>query len=159
MTTYLPQNQEEQVAEIIKTETILVGEQKIEASFKMQKAKEVFDEVNALREQKGLKKLIWNEKLAPFAKIRAVEASFSWSHKRPNGQPWNTVEPETNPDKKILHGENLGKGFKKTISLIKAWEKSKSHYENLVRSSFQSSYVAVYQEGDEIYYCILFSYK
>lgn len=62
-------------------------------------AKQLFDDINNIRMESGLRILNWSETLDSAAKIRAEEASIYWSHTRPNGKPYYTV------NKKVLAGK------------------------------------------------------
>lgn len=46
----------------------------------------MLQQINGLRTQKGLPKLILDDSLTKIAEVRANEASFKWSHERPNGE-------------------------------------------------------------------------
>ena len=60
------------------------------------------DDINALRATQGLGKLEMDNSLVSVAKVRAEEASTTWSHTRPNGTQGVSMLPK---DK--WRGENL----------------------------------------------------
>ena len=68
-------------------------------------AKAAFDIVNAKRQEAGLSALTWNSGLEQASSVRAVEASQSFSHTRPDGSDWWTVNSN------LMYGENLAKGY------------------------------------------------
>lgn len=91
--------------------------------------------INDYRAEFGLGALLWNRDLEAAAAIRADEAGVCWSHTRPNGKPWYTVNPS------IMYGENLGRGYDDAGSLVQAWKDSPAHNENLLYADF--SYAAI----------------
>lgn len=91
--------------------------------------------INEYRQSKGLSSLLWSKDLEAAAAIRADEARICWSHTRPNGQEWYTVNPS------IMYGENLGKGYHTADELVTAWKNSPEHNENLLWADF--SYAAI----------------
>ena len=62
----------------------------------------LYNDINTMRKSSGLKPLEMDEGLTELAKIRAIEASKNWSHKRPNGQDGTSLIPGTS-----WKGENL----------------------------------------------------
>ena len=104
-----------------------------------------YDQINDIREQYGLNALVWNGKLEQVAKVRAEESSQSFSHVRPNGSQWYTV------NSKIQGGENLAYGFDNANDVVDAWMNSYSHRDNILYGEFESMAIAVYEE-DGIYY-------
>ena len=91
--------------------------------------------INEYRAEFGLNGLMWNRDLEAAAAIRADEAGICWSHTRPNGKPWYTVNPS------IMYGENLGRGYDDAGSLVQAWKDSPAHNENLLYADF--NYAAI----------------
>ena len=61
--------------------------------------------VNAKRAENGLAELTWSNGLESCAMVRAQEAASKFSHTRPNGRDWYTVNSE------LMWGENLAKGY------------------------------------------------
>lgn len=92
---------------------------------------QAFNMINTYRQANGLKPLLWNRDLEDCAYIRAQEACTTWSHTRPNGQPWYTVRPD------IMFGENLARGYYDAGSLVAAWQASPTHNENLLYPNFR----------------------
>lgn len=105
--------------------------------------KKALELINNIRAENGLTKLEWSDDLQECAKTRSMEIQTKWSHTRPNGQPWWTV------DEDIMYGENLAKGFQTADDVVKAWMKSKDHKENLLYPDFQlcSMYITVDEKG------------
>ncbi len=84
-------------------------------------AKLAFDLVNQQRQQNGMKPLTWQNGLKAAVDIRATEAATKFSHTRPNGQDWFTVNPD------LAYGENLGKDYNDAAATLKAWMDSPEH--------------------------------
>ena len=71
--------------------------------------------VNQKRAAAGLGPLDWSEPLSEAAMVRAKECETSFSHKRPNGQDWYTVNSQ------IMYGENLAHNYTNANSVVDAW--------------------------------------
>ena len=71
--------------------------------------------VNAKRAENGLAELTWSNGLESCAMVRAQEAASKFSHTRPNGRDWYTVNSE------LMWGENLAKGYDSAQSVVDAW--------------------------------------
>lgn len=100
-------------------------------------AKEAFDIVNAQRKAAGLAELVWNEDLKRAASVRAGELEKSFSHTRPDGSEWWTVNST------IMYGENLAKNFSDAKSAMDAWNASPTHKSNIMDSSYKTLGIAV----------------
>ena len=74
--------------------------------------------VNEEREDAGLSDLTWSSNLETTAAVRAEEASVSFSHTRPNGTQWYTV------NSKIMGGENLAWGQTSAKQVVTEWMNS-----------------------------------
>lgn len=105
---------------------------------------EIFMLMNEYRVSSNLKPLKWSVDLEKCASVRAEEASILWSHTRPNGKPWYTVNQQ------VMYGENLAKFYNSAEEVMQAWKDSPPHNENLLWSDF--SYVAIV-EYDGYYAC------
>lgn len=114
---------------------------------------ELFDIINTYREQQGLYKYRWSYELKESADIRAKEASEYWSHTRPDGSAFNTVDFNS-------YGENLARRYTEPSEIFEAWKNSETHNENLLDDEFVSCYISFYQdESTNIIYCAIeFSY-
>ncbi len=62
----------------------------------------LLDEINELRDSKGLDPLEMDNDLTVIADTRSIEASEKWSHDRPNGEPGTDMIPADR-----WRGENL----------------------------------------------------
>lgn len=101
--------------------------------------------VNEIRTEEGLDELSWDMNLETVANVRAKECSESFSHTRPNGSQWYTV------NSKIQGGENLAFGFDNAEDCVEAWMNSPTHRDNILYEDFSSVAISIY-EKDGIYY-------
>ncbi|MCR5369849.1 MAG: CAP domain-containing protein [Clostridium sp.] len=102
--------------------------------------------VNNQRAAGGLGGLTWNDALANAAQVRAQECKDKFSHQRPNGTDWWTV------DSSIMFGENLAKNYFDANTVVQAWMDSPSHRENIMNGKFMTVGVAAYQAPDGSWY-------
>lgn len=111
-------------------------------------------EVNALRVENGLNELrIDNGALADTAVVRANECFIKWSHIRPNGKKWYTV------NSKVQFGENLAYGYDNADSVVSAWMESPTHRENILYPDFKSMAIRVYVKDGIYYWAQEFNYN
>lgn len=103
-----------------------------------------FSLINSYRQMNGLPELKWSSALEDCAHIRAREAAAHWSHERPNGKPWYTVNPN------IMRGENLAMGYTNAEDIVNNWIDSPAHNELLLATDFK--YIAIAQY-DGYYAC------
>ena len=116
-------------------------------------SKEIFDLCNKEREAQGVPKLEWDDDLASCALERAEEASLKWSHTRPDGTEWWTI------DKDIAYGENLARGYEIPKDCVDAWMESPAHKENVLDSEFKKVGIASYvTEDGKVYVAQIFGY-
>ena len=112
----------------------------------------VFDLVNQQRKNAGLKALTWSTPLSHCAQLRANECGVKFSHTRPNGQPWYTV------NQKLMFGENLGRNYYSQHTLVYAWLCSQTHKAVLMNPNFKTAAVAVHTVGNQNYWAMEFGY-
>ncbi len=105
-----------------------------------------FNLVNSQRSANGLPALVWDNNLESAAAVRAQECSVSFSHTRPNGSSWYTV------NSKIMGGENLAYGYYDANSAVNAWMDSPTHRENILWPEFTKVAISVYAADDGTYY-------
>lgn len=101
--------------------------------------------VNEIRRENGLSTLEWDNNLETVACVRANEISENFSHTRPNGKAWYTV------NSKIQGGENLAFGFDTAEDTVDAWMDSPTHRENILYGDFRKVAISIYEE-DGVYY-------
>ena len=115
-------------------------------------ANEVLAKVNQARLEIGLSELVWSDELAAAAEIRAQEIHQAFSHTRPDGSPWWTVDSEN------IYGENIAKGYQSADSVVEAWMESTDHKENILYSGFETIGIAVYNVDGKWYWAQEFGY-
>ena len=108
--------------------------------------------VNAKRAENGLAELTWSSGLESCAMVRAQEAASKFSHTRPNGRDWYTVNSE------LMWGENLAKGYDSAQSVVDAWMASPTHAANILAGDFTTCSIAVYETGGKLYFAQEFGY-
>ena len=77
--------------------------------------------VNEVRENTGLQPLVWDSNLESTSDVRAKEIEAKFSHTRPNGSPWYTVNSD------IMGGENLAFGYNNASDVMDGWMNSPTH--------------------------------
>jgi len=109
--------------------------------------------VNEEREDAGLSDLTWSSNLETTAAVRAEEASVSFSHTRPNGTQWYTV------NSKIMGGENLAWGQTSANQVVTEWMNSPAHRDNILYDDFNNVAISLYQTDDGTnYWALEFGY-
>lgn len=119
-----------------------------------EKALEASNLINDIREENGLETLDWDINLETVADVRANEISDVFSHTRPNGKAWSTV------NSKIQGGENLAFGYDTPEEVVDAWMDSQSHKENILYPDFEKGAIAIYEDENSniLYWNQQFSY-
>lgn len=105
-----------------------------------------FNMINEERERAGLNPLNWDSNLESTSDVRAIECSKEFSHTRPNGDPWYTVNSE------IMGGENLAFGYTNAGEVVSGWMNSVTHRENILYPTFTKVSISVYVNDDGTYY-------
>lgn len=124
----------------------------VDASVRRDLSIQMFDSINNERSNAGLSKLAWSEAHYNAAVIRSKEIVQSFSHTRPNGTKWNTVNAS------ILHGENIAKGHRSVEKAMIGFMNSPGHKANILLSDFTKGGVAVIEDNKILYYVQLFGY-
>lgn len=121
-------------------------------SFEMQ----VFDIVNAEREKNNMEPLEWNAYLYDTAATRAEEATENWSHTRPDGTPYYTV------DDTHIYGENLEwidmNAQYVANQIFLNWKASSTHYAKILESEYKTTGIAIRRENGRFYVAQEFGY-
>lgn len=108
--------------------------------------------VNEIREDAGLDPLVWDANLESVADVRASEISENFSHTRPNGKQWYTV------NSKIQGGENLAYGFDNAEDVVDAWMDSPTHRDNILYDDFAKVAISIYEEDGTYYWSQEYGY-
>jgi len=109
-------------------------------------ALEAFNQVNEIRAEAGLDRLVWDQNLETVASVRAEECNTKFSHTRPDGREWYTV------NSKIQGGENLAYGFDTADDVVEAWMDSPTHKDNILYDEFTGGSISIYQNDNGTYY-------
>ncbi|MCR5501600.1 MAG: CAP domain-containing protein [Lachnospiraceae bacterium] len=131
--------------------TALAGELSGSAETKAA-AKAAFDQINAQRQSSGLGALTWSNGLEQASAVRAVEASQVWSHDRPDGSEYWTVNSS------IVYGENLAKGYSSADGAFAGWMASPTHKDNIMFSGFKTGAIAIHVVNGQWYWANEFGY-
>lgn len=105
-------------------------------------ALKAYNNVNEERANAGLGSLKWDSNLESTSSVRSQECSVSFSHTRPNGKAWYTVNSN------IQGGENLAFGFDDADSATEAWMNSPTHRDNILYPEFETVAISVYVTDD-----------
>ena len=105
-------------------------------------AMEASNLVNDERAAAGLSALKWDQNLETVSHVRAQECSVKFSHTRPSGKAWYTV------NSKIQGGENLAFGFDTAQDAVDAWMNSPTHRDNILYDEFERVAISIYQTDD-----------
>lgn len=119
-------------------------------------AVEAFNLTNEQRVANGLPELVWRDDLAAVAQVRAIETVTLFSHTRPNGTEWWTVNGN------IMYGENLARKFSTAAGCVNGWMNSPDHRANILSAGeygFTSCGIAVYEDANgTLYWTQIFGY-
>ena len=132
-------------------EAIALSESSEDAGLRAE-AIEASNMVNEIREDAGLEPLEWDNNLETVASVRANEISEKFSHTRPNGRQWYTV------NSKIQGGENLAFGFDNAEDVVDAWMNSPTHRDNILYDEFEKCAISIYEEDGVFYWAQQYGY-
>ena len=105
-----------------------------------------YDLCNAHRANSKLAGNVYSNALADAAKVRAKEIVGTFSHTRPNGSAFWTVNSD------VQWGENLAKLYNSADTVVAAWMASPTHAANILAGDFKSVGLAIYQSGNNWYW-------
>lgn len=148
----IDQNKAFRTSEILNTEPITLDNEAIALSESISDvglravALEANNLVNEIRAENGLNTLTWDNNLETVANVRANEISENFSHTRPNGKAWYTV------NSKIQGGENLAFGFDNAEDVVDAWMNSPTHRDNILYDEFEKVAISIYEENGTYYW-------
>lgn len=111
----------------------------------------LYNSVNNYRAEKGLNKLSLDLELCKLAYIRAKEQEISKGHTRPNGLRFFTLLDECNYSY-ITSGENIVLIWENPSTRpLELWKSSKTHNENMLKTKWTKTGIAMYQNSDGRY--------
>ena len=109
-------------------------------------------ELSGTSASQAASKAAWNSGLEQASAVRAVEASQSFSHTRPDGSDWWTVNSN------LMYGENLAKGYDSAESAVQAWMASPTHKANIMDAEFTSGAIAIHVSNGQWFWAQEFGY-
>lgn len=115
--------------------------------------RELMNLINDYRRQNNVNPLEINTSIKAMSDIRVAEFSSNprTGHNRPDGSSWDSVGD--------VHGENsamISIRENNAKALFDAWRSSTGHESNMLRSEFNSFYVSVLSDGENLYAVNLF---
>jgi uncharacterized protein YkwD len=110
-------------------------------------AAEVFRLVNLERQANGVPPLVYDDKVAEAATLRASEVGSLPKHVRPTGAKWNSVFNQQGIEVKIA-GENVARGQKDPKSVMADWMASPGHKKNILLPEYEGIGVGVFPTTD-----------
>ena len=112
---------------------------------------ELFNLVNDARAEQGLSPLSWSSSLAADAAARAQEIAVVFSHTRPDGSEWWTVDPDR------MYGENIAAGQTSAQDVFNSWWSSEGHKANML-GNYTTCGFALYCTDSGYYWVQEFGY-
>ena len=107
---------------------------------------EVIAKVNEIRVANGLNALRYDASLEATAAVRANELTVRFSHTRPDGSDWYTVNPD------LMYGENLADGYTTADAVVHAWMASPEHKANILKPDFTTVAVSSVVKNGKTYW-------
>ena len=107
---------------------------------------EVIAKVNQIRVANGLNSLRYDASLEGAADVRANESTVRFSHTRPDGSDWYTVNPD------LMYGENLADGYTTADAVVNAWMASPAHKANILKPDFTTVAVSTTVKDGKTYW-------
>lgn len=107
---------------------------------------EVIAKVNDIRVANGLNALRYDASLEATADVRANELNVRFSHTRPDGSDWYTVNPD------LMYGENLADGYNTADAVVNAWMASPEHKANILKPDFTTVAVSSVVKNGKTYW-------
>ena len=105
----------------------------------------LLQDINNVRALHGLQPLSLDDTLNAGAHVRAGEIMSCFSHTRPDGTPWYTVDYDH------IYGETLGRGYTRTSdgahNIVSMWMNSPSHASLLLQHDYRTVGFAVRQSA------------
>ena len=126
-------------------------------------SREIFDAINAVRGESGLKPFIWSDRVYQAAQTRAKEISEqnAFTHTRPDGSNYSTVLADFGVNATIRN-EIIAHGFSTSQALVDKWASSNSTSPVISALVYSQAAVGVYklppeEDGEEghYYYALL----
>ena len=117
---------------------------KVELTADYSAAYEELELLNSLRREHGLSELVMDEAMMDMALRRAAECAISFSHTRPNGEPFETARPSGPAYQKRDMGENILYALNgaDAATATENWYHSPGHKANMLEGGYAAVGIA-----------------
>lgn len=124
-------------------ETLYIGSKESSQAYNhdLKNSKELLSLMNESRKKVNREPLIWNDELHKAALVRAEELMDSFSHSRPNGEEFYTVN-------ELVYGENIAWNYGTAVNFDQGLTKSQGHHENRTNPSWKIYGAAIIELSD-----------
>ncbi|SEA71435.1 Cysteine-rich secretory protein family protein, partial [Oribacterium sp. KHPX15] len=78
--------------------------------------------------------------------VRANEITTKFSHTRPDGTDWYTVNAN------LQYGENLAEGYNTADDVVNAWMASPTHRANILKPDFKTCAISTTTQNGRTYW-------
>jgi len=102
--------------------------------------------VNEIRIANGLSAVQHSASLETTSVVRANEITDKFSHTRPDGSDWYTVNAD------LQYGENLAEGYNTADDVVDAWMASPTHRANILKSDFTTCAISTTTKNGRTYW-------
>ncbi|WP_051544866.1 CAP domain-containing protein [Butyrivibrio sp. MC2021] len=130
----------------IDDEAIALAGEAVQTQAAQDACEAVYNLMNQRRAAQGLPALAKSDKLTAAAQVRASEITTHFSHTRPHGEAFWTV------DSSVQYGENLAKLYQSADSVFTAWMNSPTHAANIMDAGYKTVGIAICQTADGSWY-------
>lgn len=125
---------------------------KLDGTYDYDGAYEVFDLLNSYRQANGLSPLVMNRDVLEIAMQRAAEVAVYYSHTRPNGNQWHSI------NSLLMRSENISGGEELAAEAMAGWKDSPGHNANMLTADHRAVGIGVFiADGGERYWVQVFS--
>ena len=102
--------------------------------------------VNEIRMANGLSAVQYSASLETTSVVRANEITTKFSHTRPDGSDWYTVNAD------LQYGENLAEGYNTADEVVNAWMASPTHKANILKPDFNTCAISTTTQNGRTYW-------
>ena len=102
--------------------------------------------VNEIRMANGLSAVQYSASLETTSVVRANEITTKFSHTRPDGSDWYTVNAD------LQYGENLAEGYNTADDVVNAWMASPTHRANILKPDFNTCAISTTTQNGRTYW-------
>ena len=102
--------------------------------------------VNEIRMANGLSAVQYSASLETTSVVRANEITTKFSHTRPDGSDWYTVNAD------LQYGENLAEGYNTADDVVNAWMASPTHRANILSANYNTCAISTTTKAGKTYW-------